>query len=86
LLFPDYPIQLKEGDKLKRVPLAQNVADLILAFNGSESILRITFLSNMRNFWRIANMKMVNCLMYLVGLSISYISLLKLKKFLSAKD
>jgi len=39
MILPDYPIQSKGNDKLKRAPLAQKVADLILAFMGSESFV-----------------------------------------------
>jgi len=39
MILPDYPIQSKDNDKLKRAPLAQKVADLILAFKGSESFV-----------------------------------------------
>lgn len=39
MILPDYPIQSKDNDKLKRAPLAQKVADLVLAFKGSESFV-----------------------------------------------
>lgn len=39
MIFPDYPIESKKDDRLKRAPLARKVADLISGFGGSESFV-----------------------------------------------
>jgi len=39
MILPDYPIQSKKEDRLKRAPLAEKVAELILDFKGSESFV-----------------------------------------------
>ena len=39
MILPDYPIEGKNNDRLKRLPLALKVAELIRRFEGKESFL-----------------------------------------------
>lgn len=39
MILPDYPIETSQGDKLKRLPLATKVADVIRSFEGRESFV-----------------------------------------------
>jgi predicted KAP-like P-loop ATPase len=39
MILPDYPIEDKDGDKLRRAPLAKKVAELVASFEGKESFV-----------------------------------------------
>ncbi len=39
MMLPDYPIEDKDGDKLRRAPLAKKVAELVSSFEGKESFV-----------------------------------------------
>ncbi len=39
MIMPDYPIEDKDDDKLRRAPLAKKVAELIATFQGKESFV-----------------------------------------------
>jgi len=62
MILPDYPIQSKESDKLKRAPLAQKVADLILAFKGSES-----FVVGVEGAWGAGKTSFINMVLETLG-------------------
>lgn len=62
MIFPDDPIQSKEDDRLKRAPLAQKVADLILTFNGSES-----FVIGIEGAWGAGKTSFINMVLEALG-------------------
>lgn len=39
MILPDYPIEDKDNDKLRRAPLAKKVAELVSNFQGKESFV-----------------------------------------------
>src|SRR3989344_7150079 len=39
MILLDYPIENKDGDKLRRAPLAKKVAELVASFSGKESFV-----------------------------------------------
>lgn len=62
MILPDYPIQSKDNDKLKRAPLAQKVADLVLAFKGSEG-----FVVGIEGVWGAGKTSFINMVLETLG-------------------
>jgi len=62
MILPDYPIQSKDDDKLKRAPLAQKVADLVLAFKSSES-----FVVGIEGAWGAGKTSFINMVLETLG-------------------
>lgn len=62
MILPDYPIQSKDDDKLKRAPLAQKVADLVLAFKRSES-----FVVGIEGAWGAGKTSFINMVLETLG-------------------
>lgn len=62
MILPDYPIQSQKDDKLNRVPHAQKVADLILAFKSSES-----FVVGIEGVWGAGKTSFTNMILETLG-------------------
>jgi predicted KAP-like P-loop ATPase len=62
MILPDYPIQSEDSDKLKRAPLAQKVADLVLSFKGSES-----FVVGIESAWGAEKTSFINMVLETLG-------------------
>ncbi|MBN1384065.1 MAG: hypothetical protein JW983_04180 [Elusimicrobia bacterium] len=67
MILPDYPIQSKENDRLKRAPLALKVADLISSFRGSES-----FVIGIEGKWGAGKTSFINMVLESLGNKIFY--------------
>lgn len=68
MILPDYPIRSKENDRLKRAPLAQKVADLILAFKDSES-----FVIGIEGAWGAGKTSFINMVLEALGDKVHYL-------------
>jgi len=67
MILPDYPIQSKKEDRLKRAPLAEKVAELILDFKGSES-----FVIGIEGPWGSGKSSFINLILENLGNKVFY--------------
>lgn len=67
MISPDYPIKSKDEDKLKRAPIAENVATIISNFKGSES-----FVIGIEGPWGSGKTSLINLILENLGRKVVY--------------